>query len=553
MSTDRETIPTPAVADLAPSAPMFANEKALWRNWYEFPREDPTVPEVYTYTDAMSYAPGDDVILHVSTNASTYSVEIVKDGLNPLTVYEAADLPGTFHVTPKDAYKSGCGWPGDHVWRIPDDAPSGFYKIISKCASTNGKTYTQYHFIVVYPIATTRSGNILLILPTGTWTAYNDWGGSNHYEGIDGCDGNEFSPALSLQRPWTRGMVWLPEGAPRISTNPKPAPGEVPHYQATDWAYANAFGHYYAASGWAQYDRHFVLWAEREGFSLDMITQTDLQYRPQILDDYACVTIVGHDEYWSRTMRENLENYVEQGGHLARFGGNFLWQTRLEDEGKTQVCYKYRARDEDPVRDTDASDKLTTAWEDKLVNWPGATTVGVNGFQGVYVGWGGFMPRASGGFTVYRSDHWAFADTDLYYGDVFGEEARIFAYEVDGLDYTFRNGLPFPTHLDGAPESVNILAMNVATTAEEAHDIEGADYYVLDGDLDFKTLILEGEITREGKEKHRYGSGMIVHMPKGEGEVFTAGSCEWVMGLRHRDFYTEQITRNVLRKFSETT
>ena len=24
---------------------------------------------------------------------------------------------------------------------------------------------------------------------------------------------------------------------------------------------------------------------------------------------------------------------------------------------------------------------------------------------------------------------------------------------------------------------------------------------------------------------------MIVHMPRGKGEVFTAGSCEWIMGL----------------------
>ena len=40
---------------------------------------------------------------------------------------------------------------------------------------------------------------------------------------------------------------------------------------------------------------------------------------------------------------------VERGGHVARFAGNFMWQTRLEDEGRRQVCYKYRARAEDPI------------------------------------------------------------------------------------------------------------------------------------------------------------------------------------------------------------
>jgi len=38
-------------------------------------------------------------------------------------------------------------------------------------------------------------------------------------------------------------------------------------------------------------------------------------------------------------------------------------------------------------------------------------------------------------------------------------------------------------------------------------------------------------------------------MPKGRGEVVTAASCEWVMGLRRREPFTEQITRNVLDRF----
>ena len=37
--------------------------------WYEAPRGDPSLPEVYTYTDAMSYDPGDEVVLHTSTTA----------------------------------------------------------------------------------------------------------------------------------------------------------------------------------------------------------------------------------------------------------------------------------------------------------------------------------------------------------------------------------------------------------------------------------------------------------------------------------------------------
>jgi hypothetical protein len=43
------------------SIPMHADDHWMHVNWYEAPREDPAWPEVYTYTDAMSYVPGDEV------------------------------------------------------------------------------------------------------------------------------------------------------------------------------------------------------------------------------------------------------------------------------------------------------------------------------------------------------------------------------------------------------------------------------------------------------------------------------------------------------------
>lgn len=42
----------------------------------------------------------------------------------------------------------------------------------------------------------------------------------------------------------------------------------------------------------------------------------------------------------------------------------------------------------------------------------------------------------------------------------------------------------------------------------------------------------------------KYGAAMIAVMPKGQGEVFNAGTASWINGLRDVDFYTYQITRN---------
>ena len=41
---------------------MSANEHWRSNRWYEAPRNDPSLPEVYTDTDAISHDPGDEVL-----------------------------------------------------------------------------------------------------------------------------------------------------------------------------------------------------------------------------------------------------------------------------------------------------------------------------------------------------------------------------------------------------------------------------------------------------------------------------------------------------------
>ena len=248
-------------------------------------------------------------------------------------------------------------------------------------------------------------------------------------------------------------------------------------------------------------------------------------------------------------MRKTVEDFVERGGGFSRFGGNFLWQIRLEDDGARQVCWKTKAPTHDPVRDDpERKHLLTASWESGGVSWPGASTVGVNGCHGMYGSWGGFAPRGSRGFTVYRPDHWVFGGTDLRYADVFGAEANIFGYEVDGLNYTFERGLPYPVMDPGVPEEIEILAMSPATLFEYEHEGPGYRYYVRDSDL-VGLSELAAEETPVARRNFQYGSGMVVGMKRGAGEVICAGTCEWVMGLTRRDPFTEQITRNALDRF----
>ena len=91
--------------------------------------------------------------------------------------------------------------------------------------------------------------------------------------------------------------------------------------------------------------------------------------------------------------------------------------------------------------------------------------------------------------------------------------------------------------------------MSPAVLFEYEHEGEGVRYYVRDSDLNGLAELAPDE-TPVARRKFQYGSGMVVGMKRGKGEVLTAGSCEWIMGLTRSDAFTEQITRNALDRFT---
>ena len=91
-----------------------------------------------------------------------------------------------------------------------------------------------------------------------------------------------------------------------------------------------------------------LCWAERNGYQIDVCTNLDLEFHPEILPGYRLVLSVGHDEYWSAGMRDHLEAFVAAGGNCAFFSGNTCcWQVRVEDQGRALVCHK-KYHDRDP-------------------------------------------------------------------------------------------------------------------------------------------------------------------------------------------------------------
>ena len=520
---------------------------AIHTTWFERPSGNK--PEIWCYTDSLSYRAGEPVQLYVHTTAPRFTATVTRDGADPQVVYQRSGITGICQATPGDAFSAGCRWttpvtfPAGAEWQ-----PGGY--VVTVATEDISPERRAHHWFAVRPWPGAGAKRLLLIAATATWNSYNDWGGASAYEGIAGNSQDQLSPVLSQHRPFARGQIWRPAGAPRFSAVAPMTIGAVPRSPAIEWAYANGYSKYYAAAGWAGYERLFLSWAERRGYPTDVITQTDLHLQPELLKSYPCVLTVGHDEYWSWQMRDAIDNYVDNGGAFARFGGNIFWQIRLSADGQTQTCYKYLARAEDPVRNSADQHLLTSGWEDPLVGRPAAATFGVNGPRGGYAGFGGWSPRACGGFTAYRPSSWVFGRCDLYFGDVFGAPAGIARYEVDGVDYTMRHGLPYATGADGAdPQHVEILAMCPAGLIEEDHANPGTSIFVGDTDARFVAMMLRGSDTPAAVDKVAYGAGALVLYKRGRGEVFNAGAVEWVNGLAMRDPVVEQVTENVVGRY----
>lgn len=117
------------------------------------------------------------------------------------------------------------------------------------------------------------------------------------------------------------------------------------------------------------------------------------------------------------------------------------------------------------------------------------------------------------------------------------------AMRSTGSTTEFRGGLPYPTAESGAPEGLSILAVGLASQVEEAPTFPPRPVPA-DEDGRFTAETLYGTGSDENLDKVKRSNGMI-NFPKGEGEVFHAGSCEWVAGLLRKDAMVEKVTANV--------
>jgi hypothetical protein len=428
------------------------------------------------YASATSVFPGETITFNVCVQAPYFNlkVDIYRVGQAEVLLMSGQGHAMTY-PTPPDVDEVGCGWPPAYTLTIPSNWSSGIYVArISSMSTGTGTATTDLRF-AVKAATPGQNSRILFQLVTNTPQAYNNWGGYNLYSDLSGNGDNRVHKA-SFNRP----------------TNVSFFDYEIP----------------------------FVQWLENNGIVVEYCTSIDLHNSADLLNKYQLLLSVGHDEYWSKEMRDNVEAFVESGRNVAFFSGNVCWwQVRFEDVGRTMVCFK--DANQDPTNGVDSS-RVTVLWRAAPVDRPENQMTGVSFDHGG--GW--YDPKAGPlpavGYRVRLAEHWIFAGTELNDGDEFGKDNFIVGYEADGAQFVEQDGIPQVTCQDGTPSNFLVLATaDLSSWGTDTNNWAGSD----------------------GKGCATMG------LYQNNGVVFNAASTDWFKALG--DSSVSQITLNVLGRLQQ--
>ena len=499
---------------------------------------------VEAYCDRLSYAAGDEVHLHTWCATDHYDVEVQRWGAHGPgdVVWRATGLEGATHHTPDTADASGCDWPAAVSIPVSAEWRSGVYLVTLRA---HGAVHERAVGHAMFVVRATRPGSsMLLVVATNTYNAYNNWGGRSLYTG-----GHQ----VSFDRPFGRGLLVRPRVDNVDRKSPVTAPGADPDVDGTEYQryrWEHGYPGYMSSAGWFTYERRFVEWAEASGLQFDYAVSSDLEHRPSVARGYPLVVGVGHDEYWSAAQRDTVERHVADGGNYASFSGNTMfWQVRLSRDGRDMTAYKYSAHRADPVLGTDREATMSGMWCDPVVGRPEWWFLGAGSAFGLYARFGRSTPRASGGFTVYRDDHWMFDGTGLRYGDQLGAALGAVGYETVGCRLGLDEfGLPISVNPDRPPD-IEVVAFSPSSNLGAGDYPASVAASAEQCDLEFVAERLYGDTSAESLARVRHGNAvMLTCRPSSAGMVATIGSTDWVYALA--DPAVDRVTRNVLQRLS---
>lgn len=322
--------------------------------------------EIQAYANATSVQPGENLTFYVSTSKEgmLYSIGIYRlgwyKGTGGRLMYSRTGLQGHMqgYYNPANDLLTNCkscyvdkatglieaNWQPSFTFTIPSDWTTGVY--LAKFADNSGwQTY------VPFDVRGNAHSRYVVVTPDTTCAAYNIWGGYSLYE-----VGKSTRDENTSQR---KGV--------KVSF---------------DRPYADAYGSCQVLS----LEANAIRWLESQGYDVSYISSVDLHEHPEQLLQHRAYISIGHDEYWTKEMRDGVQHARDAGVGLAFLGANAsYWQMRFgpdtaKQPDRTIVCYKVNTDlnnlNQDPLYGQDNT-RVTALWRDDVLKRPENALIGI--------------------------------------------------------------------------------------------------------------------------------------------------------------------------------
>lgn len=375
-------LPTP----VAPWTIKAENAKQGSTDWHlTNPAKD---REIEGYASETSVNRGEDIRIYVNTAEPFYTMQLFRMGwyggdgareMMPPVIRKGTVQP--MPATDNEMHLVECDWTDPYILHIPalpdpTDWASGVY-LVKLTAGISGK---QSYVILVVRDDQRRS-ELLLQLTVTTDEAYNAWDGWSLY-----TEPRAFK--VSFNRPYREGG---------------------------------------GAGFFFEWEYNMLRFLEREGYDVSYSTDVDTHARGPLLLEHKAFLSVGHDEYWTWQMRQNVRTARDNGVSLGFFGADAsYWQIRFQpsivngDPDRTIVCFKNASFD--PMAYSRTRYLTTTAFRAPPVDRPEEALVGV-----MYEGWFHGPPQD---LVVTDASSWIFQNTGIEDG---AHLPGLLGYECDRM------------------------------------------------------------------------------------------------------------------------
>ncbi|MCS7014882.1 MAG: Ig-like domain-containing protein [Gemmatales bacterium] len=276
-------------------------------------------PSIQGFATDISVNKGQTIGFKINTDSRNYVIDIYRMGyyggmgarkIDSITIrLNQSQLQPAPIVDATTGLVDAGNWSVTATWRVPQDAVSGIY--FAKLNRLDGSRGSSHIYFVVRDDE--GRSDILVQTSDTTWQAYNSWGGKSLYDYLS--SGGQRAFKVSYNRPFDTRSRSVGDGQANFVF-------------------------------WAEYP--LVRWLEGNGYNVSYFTNVDTaRYGAEILEHKVFIT-VGHDEYWSAEMWQNVQAARDAGVHMLFLAGNNIywkvrWEPSIDGSGtpyRTLVCYK---------------------------------------------------------------------------------------------------------------------------------------------------------------------------------------------------------------------